>query len=105
MPDTGNDAQVRAVAEQLFATWQAKQEQAAKETKRWFGGNLGSWLAAVALTVSAIAAGAKTHDLADDANTRSISNERSIAAMKADTSDRLARIETKIDLMMEERAR
>ena len=103
MADSGNDAQVRAIAEQLFATWKVDQERELKHTRRWFGGNLAGWLGAGALAVSAIAASAKMHDLADDANARSISNEQSIATIRADASDRLARIETKIDLMMEER--
>ncbi len=103
MPSSGNEAQVRAIAEQLFETWKADQDRAAKENRRWFGGNIAGWLGALAVLVSAIAVGAKTHDLANDANARSIANERSIASMKADTSDRLARIETKIDLLMETR--
>ena len=105
MSDTGNDAQVRAIGDQLFATWKAEQERELKNTRRWFGGNLAGWLGAIALAASGIAASAKVHDLADDANARSITNEKSIAAIRSDASDRLARIETKIDLIMEERRR
>jgi hypothetical protein len=103
--DVGNAALVRAVAIQLFDVWKAEQANEAKETRRWFGGNVAGWTATVFLIGGAIAAVATTFDLADDANARSLRNESSIAALKADNGDRLARIETKIDLMMEERKR
>lgn len=104
MPDSiGSAAQTRLIAEQLFATWKAEQEIEAKATRRWLGGNVAGWIAAMIAVVGAIAAGANTYDLAADANARAIQNENTITAMKADNGDRLARIETKIDLMMEER--
>ena len=103
MPDSGNEAQVRVIAEQLFETWKTQQELEAKAHRRWFGGNVAGWITALVVIVGVIATGANTYDLAVDANARSIRNETAIATMKADNSDRLARIETKIDLMMEER--
>lgn len=103
MPDSGNSAQseqVRIIAEQLFETWERKQAREAKETRRWFGSSVPGWLAAGGLIVSVILAGGYTHVLATDANARSLKNENSIATLKADNSDRLARIETKIDVLM-----
>lgn len=99
----GDGAQTRIIAEQLFATWKAQQELEAKATRRWLGGNVAGWLASLSVIVGAIVAGASTYDLASDANARSVRNENTIATMKADNGDRLARIETKIDLMMEDR--
>jgi hypothetical protein len=101
----GNDVQSRIVATQLFDAWKAEQELDAKATRRWLGGNVAGWIAAVAVVVTAIAAGGRTYNLASDAYARTIQNENTIATMKADNGDRLARIETKIDLMMEERKR
>ena len=104
MPDSGNSAQseqVRAIAEQLFETWKREQAREAKETRRWFGSSIPGWLGAIGLIVSVILAGGYTHVLATDANARSLKNENSIATLKADNSDRLARIETKIDVLME----
>jgi|GEM_PF-6661875 hypothetical protein len=104
MPDSDNNASqsetVRIIAEQLFETWERKQAREAKEARRWFGGNIGSFIGALAIVVSAIVAGARTHNLASDAHERSLRNETAIATLKADNSDRLARIETKIDLIM-----
>lgn len=104
MPNSAGDStQTRIIAEQLFATWKAEQEIEAKANRRWLGGNVAGWIAALVAIIGAIAAGANTYDLAADANARSVQNENAISAMKADNGDRLARIETKIDLMMEER--
>lgn len=96
----GNAAQTRALAETLFDTWKAQQD---RETKRWFGSKLPGWIGAIGLIISAILAGGYTHILATDANARSIKNETAISTLKADNGDRLARIETKIDLLMESR--
>ena len=105
MPDVldGNEAAVRKVATQLFAIWAEEQEREAKERRRFFGSNIAGWVSVTVVVVGTIIAGASTYNLALEANARSLRNETSIATMKADTSDRLARIETKIDLMIEER--
>lgn len=104
MPGTdGNASQsetVRIIAEQLFETWKRQQERERKETRRWFAGNIWGFIGALAIVVSAIIAGARTHNLASEGHERSLRNETAIAAMKADNSDRLARIETKIDVIM-----
>lgn len=99
----GDAAQVRKISQQLFDTWKAEQRLEDKERRRWFGGSVGGWLASAAILIGAIAAGANTYDLAVDANARSIRNEHSIGVMKVENSDRLGRIETKIDIMLEER--
>lgn len=105
MPDNpAQSEQVRIIAEQLFETWKREQERKDKETRRWFSGNVSGWLAGLVILVSAIAAGAQTHGLARDAHARSLKNEAAIANLKADNSDRLARIETKIDWLMGERS-
>lgn len=107
MPDT-NPSQAeatRVVAEQLFDTWEARQDRKAKEARRWFGSSIAGWLTAAALIIGAIVAGGNTYDLATDANARSIRNENSISAMKVENSDRLGRIETKLDILIKERER
>lgn len=106
MPDgLGNSEMVRVIAEQLFQVWAAEQAREAKETRKWYQSNAAGWLAGLAIIVGAIITGNNTYNLADTANARSLRNESALTAMKANSGDRLARIETKIDLMMEERKR
>lgn len=101
MPDNASQSEtVRLIADQLFETWERKKEREAKETRRWFGSNVGGFIGAILIVVSAIVAGARTHNLAAEAHERSLRNETAITTMRADNSDRLARIETKIDLIM-----
>lgn len=101
----GNAAQTRIIAEQLFEVWKAEQEREAREGRRWWQSNAASWLGGVALLVGLIAGAVNVRSMAQDARDLSTKNEAAIAAMKADNGDRLARIETKIDLMMEERSK
>ena len=104
MPESAAQSEaVRVVAEQLFAVWKSEQEREAKAHRRFLGSNLGGWLTAFVVFIGGVTAGARTYNLADDANARSIRNESAISALKADNGDRLARIETKIDMMMGER--
>lgn len=104
MPDgTGNTEMVRVIAEQLFATWKSEQEREARDHRRWFGGNVGGWVAVLVAVVTAIVAGGDVYNLAGDANARSLANERAIVQMRVSNSDRLARIETKLDRILEER--
>jgi hypothetical protein len=93
---------VRIVAEQLFTVWKAEQEREAKANRRFIGSNLSGWLAAFVIFVGGITAGVSTYNLAQEANARSVRNETAITVLKADNGDRLARIETKIDMMMGE---
>lgn len=103
MSGLNNEVQVAAIIERCIVAVDEKRRLEAKETRRWFGGNVSGWVAVLVLVVGAIVAGNNTHNLASNANARSIRNENAITALKADNGDRLARIETKIDLMMEER--
>lgn len=104
MPNgAGNESQVRLVAEQLFEVWKTEQAREAKERGRWFGSNIAGWVSVTVVVFGTVVAGVGTYNLALDASARSIKNEAAIAQIKADTSDRLARIETKIDLMIGER--
>lgn len=108
MPEgAGDAAMVRTIAEQLFSVWKQEQleeqRKAEKESRRWLSSNVGGWLTALVVVLGGITTGVSTYTLARDANMRSIANESKIAEIKADANDRLARIETKIDLIMEER--
>jgi hypothetical protein len=101
MPEgTGNEAQVRIIAEQLFEVWKTEQARIAKERGRWFGSNIAGWVSVTVVVIGTVAAGFGTYNLALDASARSIKNESAIATIKADTGDRLARIETKLDLII-----
>ncbi len=103
MPDgTGNSEMVRVVAEQLFQVWKLEQEREAREGRRWWQSNVAGWLAIGLTVVTAISTGKGIHDLASDANARSIKNENAIVAMRVSNSDRLARIETKVDRILED---
>lgn len=99
----GNAAQTRIIAEQLFEVWKSEQAREAKDTRRWWQSNAATWLGGIFLIVGLIAGAVNVRSMAQDARDLSTKNEAAIAAMKADNGDRLARIETKIDLMMEER--
>lgn len=104
MPDgLGNQSQVRTIAEQLFEVWKAEQAREAREQRKWYQTNAANWLAGIFLIGGLIAGAVNVRSMAQDARDLSTKNETAIAAMKADNGDRLARIETKIDLMMEER--
>jgi hypothetical protein len=104
MPEnSGQDAAVRKVAEQLFAVWKEEQAREIKENRRWLGNNVAGWVSVAVVVIGTIIAGSSTYSMALEANDRSLRNEIAIAAIKADTSDRLARIETKLDLVIEER--
>lgn len=105
MSGVGNDSQVRIIAEQLFEIWKAEQEREARENRKWWQSNASGWISGIIAVGAIIFGGADLYNLASDANARSLTNENAIASLKADNGDRLARIETKIDLMMEERKR
>lgn len=102
---TGNAAQTRIIAEQLFEVWKAEQVREAKDSRRWWQSNAAGWATIVLAIGTLIATGKGVHDLADDANARSIRNETAIVNMRVSNSDRLARIETKLDRILEERSK
>lgn len=106
MPNSGadgNDTQARIMARQLFDTWKAEQELEARENRRWWQGNAGGWLGIIVVIVGAIAGASNIHSLAEAADTRSRENETEIAAMRVNNADRLARIETKVDRLLEDK--
>jgi hypothetical protein len=100
---TGNSEMVRIIAEQLFEVWKREQEREAREGRRWWQSNASGWVAIAITIVGAIVTASNIHTLANDANTRSIKNENAIVQMRVSNSDRLARIETKVDRILEER--
>ena len=102
MSDPGNAAQVRAVAEQLFEVWKAEQANMGEKQRAswpaWFGVLLGG--------ISIVfAAGSLRSDVAT-ATTRIEKVEQRLDSQDkatAQITDRLARIETKLDLVIERR--
>lgn len=98
----GNAAQTRIIAEQLFEVWKAEQAREAKDNRRFLGGSIPGWVATFSIVATAMGTAFSTYDLASDANARSIKNENAIVQMRVSNSDRLARIETKLDRILEE---
>ena len=102
MSDPGNAAQVRVVAEQLFEIWKSEQaKEGVKQRASW-----PAWLGVV-LAVGGIvfSAGGRSSDMAA-ANTRIEKLEHRADGLereKAQILDRLARIETKLDVVLEQR--
>ena len=94
--DPGNAATVRIIAGQLFEEWETRQGNKRASWPAWFG--LGISIAAMIF-----AAGVLRSDVAA-ASDRSIKNERRIEALERDRAA-LARIEAKVDILMEERKR
>lgn len=102
MTDTGNAAQVRAVAEQLFEVWKAEQAQLGEKQRASWPAWLGVVLAAVTLVFSA---GSLRSDVATATTRIQKLEERADSQDTAgkQVTDRLARIETKLDLALESR--
>ena len=94
--DVGNPAQVRIIATQLFEVWKEDQGRQRASWPAW-GGLVLSLIGVV------FVAGSLTQDVAT-ANDRSSKNERRIEVLERDRAA-LARIEAKVDVLMEERAK
>src|SRR4051812_42037935 len=105
MTDDGNDAQTRIIAKQLFSIWETEQAGKATENRRWWQSNAGGWVAILVVAVGIITAASNINNIAVDANARSLKNEAAINNMRAENADRLARIETKVDRLLEEQVR
>lgn len=98
MSDVGNAEMVRAVADQLYDAWEARQGKKHASWPAWLG---------VGLSVAALifGAGVLRSDVATATNriekleVRADGQDR----MTGSTNDRLARIETKLDLALEKR--
>ena len=99
----GNEEMVRVVAEQLFKTWKSEQEREAKDSRRWWQSNAAGWGGLAVLIISLVLAANNISTIANSAEARSIQNTDAIIAMRVSNSDRLARIETKVDRILEDR--
>lgn len=104
MPDRGlgNEAQTRAIAEQLFAVWEQKQSDGATKQRASWPAWLGLALAIFTLVFSAgtLRADVSTH------NERITKAEHRLDQVERGNevvTDRLARIETKLDLILEKK--
>jgi hypothetical protein len=108
MPDgAGNETQVRAVAEQLFSTWAAKQELENKRRNLIYG-SLPAWIACILSVIAVLWQAAITTQRVNE-NTRRV-EQLEILQREQDRSDKatiqqLARIEAKVDLVIGERSR
>lgn len=100
--DTGNAAQVRVVAEQLFEVWKNEQAQIGEKQRAswpaWVGvilGGISIVFAAGSLRSDVAAAAVKIDKLEQRADAQDVAAKQ--------VTDRLARIETKLDLALEQR--
>ena len=106
MTDIGNAAQVRAIAEQLagqlFEAWRAEQVQLGEKQRASWPAWLGLMLGAISIV---FAAGSLRSDVAAAAVKIEKLEERADGqdAAGKQVTDRLARIETKLDLALENR--
>lgn len=105
MADDGNDAQVRAIAKQLFSIWETEQADKAKQARRWWQSNASGWVTIGVVVVGLIVTANNINNIATDANARSLKNEAAINNMRAENADRLARIETKVDRLLEDQGK
>lgn len=104
MPERGigNEAQTRVIAEQLFDVWKAEQASTVGKQRASWPAWLGVALSAIAIVFSA---GSLRSDVAtaairiDKLEQRADGQDKATAAI----TDRLARIETKLDLVLESR--
>lgn len=96
----GNETQTRVIAEQLFAVWKAEQNSEGTKQRASWPAWLGVLLAIVGIIFSA---GSLRSEVAantirvDKVEERLDNQDKSIAQI----TDRLARIETKLDLALE----
>lgn len=106
MPD-GNNTQIRAVADQLFDSWQAHQEAESKR-KTLIYGAIPAWVAC-ALSITAVLWQAAITTQRVNENTRRVEQlERSDQERSREdkaTTQQLARIEAKMDLIIDEKGR
>lgn len=102
MTDPGNAAQVRAVAEQLFDVWRAEQASEGQKQRASWPAWIGVGIAVVGLIFSA---GMVRTEMATATTRIDKLEQRADARDAAEKAmmDRLARIETKLDMALEER--
>lgn len=105
MPD-GNDAQIRAVANTLFDSWQAHQEVENKR-KSLIYGSIPAWVACALSILAVLWQAAITTQRVNENTRRIVSLEANDAERSREdkaTTQQLARIEAKMDLIINERA-
>lgn len=106
-PPNGNDAQVRAIADSLFDSWQANQD-AENKRKSLIYGSIPAWVAC-ALSITAVLWQAAITTQRVNENTRRVevlerSDQERSREDKA-TTQQLARIEAKMDLIIDEKGK
>jgi hypothetical protein len=105
MPPNGNEAQVRAIADTLFDSWQANQEAENKRRSLIYG-SIPAWVAC-ALSITAVLWQAAITTQRVNENTRRVEQlERSDQERSREdkaTTQQLARIEAKMDLIIGEK--
>lgn len=105
MPTSGNDAQIRTVADQLFDTWQANQAADGKR-KALVYGSIPAWIACVFSILAIFWQAAITSQRVNE-NTRRIeqleNNDQERSREDKATTQQLARIEAKMDLIINEK--
>ena len=103
MPD-GNEAQARIIARQLFDIWKAENGE---QRSRWYA-SAPAWMALFISVAGAIWMGGVQAQVVDS-NSRRIDalekNEREDASGQQQMLQRMASMEAKIDLLIEERAK
>lgn len=106
-PVPGNESNatvVRAIADQLFETWQLKQQQYEKKRNLWLG-SLPAWMAlvlsALALLWNAAVISARVGDNTRRIDQLEVDRRQEIVDSK-ESAAALARIESKVDLMREQ---
>lgn len=104
-PPDGNDTQVRAIADSLFTAWQANQD-AENKRRNLIYGSIPAWVAC-ALSVTAVLWQAAITTQRVNENTRRIAqlelNDQEQSREDKATTQQLARIEAKMDLIINER--
>lgn len=96
--DPGNAAQVRLVAHQLFQEWKAEQGKQRASWPAWAGMMLGT--AGIVFSAGSLRSDVATANVRiDKLEQRADAHDRTATQV----NDRLARIETKLDLALEKR--
>lgn len=98
MSDPGNGAQVRLVAHQLFQEWKAEQGKQRASWPAWVG--LVAGAASLIFSAGGLRSEQATANMRiEKLETRADAHDR----MAAQVNDRLARMETKLDMALEKR--
>lgn len=104
-PPNGNEAQVRAIANSLFESWQAHQEAETKR-KNLIYGAIPAWVACVLSVTAVLWQAAITTQRVNETMRRVEQLERNDQERSREdkaTTQQLARIEAKMDLIIDEK--